>query len=54
MEGAILIQFTQLSIDTKEDKGVLFYTVNVTFVLSGIILYSQRKKTPIISNTISF
>ncbi|MFT5724095.1 MAG: putative oxidoreductase [Bacteroidia bacterium] len=44
--GAILMHLTALGIDISGDKGVLFYTAVVTFILSAIILWSQRKKIP--------
>jgi len=52
--GAILMHLTQLGIEIKGDGGVLFYTAIVTFVLSGIIMCSQRKEIPIIGNKLSF
>ena len=51
--GAIMMHLTQLGIEVKGDGGVLFYTAIVTFVLSAIILYSQRKEIPIINNKIT-
>ncbi|MFP4845788.1 DoxX family membrane protein [Winogradskyella sp. PE311] len=47
--GAIMMHLTQLGIEVKEDGGVLFYTAILTFVLSGIILYSQRKNIPFLN-----
>ncbi len=46
--GAIMMHLTQLGIEIKEDGGVLFYTAILTFILSVIILYTQRKKIPFI------
>ncbi|WP_400079431.1 DoxX family membrane protein [Winogradskyella sp. R77965] len=48
MAGAILMHLTQLGIEIKGDGGVLFYTAIITFVLSVIILYTQRKEIPVI------
>jgi len=45
--GAIIMHLTQLGIEIKGDGGILFYTAIITFVLSAIILYSQRKHIPI-------
>lgn len=44
--GAIIMHLTQLGIDVKGDGGLLFYTAILTFVLSAIILYTQRKVIP--------
>lgn len=52
--GAIMMHLTQLGIEVKEDGGVLFYTAIVTFILSAIILYSQRKEIPIIGKKLNF
>lgn len=46
MAGAIMMHLTQLGIEVKGDGGVLFYTALITFTLSGIILYSERKSIP--------
>ncbi len=51
--GAIVMHLTQLGIDVKGDGGVLFYTAVVTFILSAIILYTQRKKIPILGKRFS-
>ena len=51
--GAIVMHLTQLGIDVKGDGGVLFYTAVITFILSAIILYSQRKNIPIIGKRFS-
>lgn len=52
--GAIMMHLTQLGIEVKGDGGVLFYTAIITFILSGIILYSQRKEIPIIGKKLNF
>ena len=46
MLGAILMHLTQLGIEVKGDGGVLFYTGLLTFILSSIILYFNRKNIP--------
>lgn len=48
--GAIFMHLTQLGIEVNNDKGVLFITAVVTFILSTIILYISRKNIPIIGN----
>lgn len=48
MAGAILMHLTQLGVEVKNDGGVLFYTAVLTFTLSAIILYFQRKSIPFI------
>ncbi len=47
--GAIMMHLTQLGIEVKGDGGILFYTAILTFILSAIILYSQKSKIPFIS-----
>lgn len=44
--GAIMMHLTTLGIEVKGDGGVLFYTALLTFVLSAIILFNQRKSIP--------
>jgi len=46
--GAIILHLTQLGIEINNDKGVLFSTAVVTFILSGSILILYRKDIPII------
>ncbi|WP_411768871.1 DoxX family protein [Winogradskyella sp. A3E31] len=46
MAGAILMHLTQLGIEVKDDGGILFYTGLLTFILSSIILYFNRKNIP--------
>jgi len=48
--GAIFMHLTQLGIEVNNDKGVLFITAVVTFILSAIILYLYRKSIPIIGD----
>ncbi|WP_422104997.1 DoxX family protein [Winogradskyella sp.] len=52
--GAIMMHLTQLGIEVKGDGGVLFYTAIVTFVLSAIILYNNRKAVPFVGKRLSF
>ncbi|WP_296385934.1 DoxX family protein [Winogradskyella sp.] len=52
--GAIMMHLTQLGIEVKGDGGVLFYTAVITFILSAIILYSQRKEIPFIGEKLNF
>lgn len=47
--GAIIMHLTKLGIEVKGDGGVLFYTAITTFILSGIILYFERKKIPFLN-----
>lgn len=49
MAGAIMMHLTQLGIEVKGDGGILFYTALITFTLSGIILYSERKSIPFLN-----
>lgn len=46
--GAIMIHLTQIGLVVNNDKGVLFITALVTFVLSIILLYHYRKDVPIV------
>ena len=46
--GAIFMHLTQLGIEVNNDRGVLFITAVVTFILSAVILYLYRKNIPII------
>ena len=52
--GAIIMHLTQLGIEVRGDGGTLFYTAVITFILSAIILYSQRKHIPIIGKKLGF
>lgn len=51
--GAIMMHLTQLGIEVKGDGGVLFYTAVITFILSAIILFNQRKAIPVIGQKFS-
>lgn len=44
--GAIMMHLTQLGVEINNDGGTLFYMALGTFILSGIILYNQRKSIP--------
>ena len=44
--GAIFMHLTKLGIEVKGDGGVLFYTAVLTFILSAIILHSQKDNIP--------
>ena len=41
--GAILMHLTKLGIEVNNDGGILFITAVVTFVLSGLVLWNNRK-----------
>jgi len=41
--GAIMMHLTKLGIEINNDGGVLFITAVITFVLSGFILWINRK-----------
>ncbi len=42
--GAIMMHVTRLGIEINDDGGILFVTALVTFVLSAIILWAERKQ----------
>ncbi|RLJ64293.1 DoxX-like protein [Lacinutrix venerupis] len=46
--GAIFLHITQLGISVNGDNGILFYTALITFILSCIVLFYNRKKIPIL------
>lgn len=46
--GAIMMHLTLLGIEINNDKGVLFFTALVTFILSLTLLYLYRKDIPFI------
>lgn len=52
--GAILMHLTQLGVNVNNDRGVLFYTAIITFLLSAVILYYHRKDIPVIGQKLSF
>ena len=49
MAGAIFSHLTQLGIEVKNDGGILFYMAVGTWILSLIVLWSERKKIPFIN-----
>lgn len=49
MAGAIFSHLTQLGIEVKGDGGTLFYMAVGTWVLSLVVLWSERKKIPFIN-----
>lgn len=48
--GAIMMHLTELGIDINNDGGRLFYIAIITFILSGFILFDQRKNLPFIGS----
>jgi uncharacterized membrane protein YphA (DoxX/SURF4 family) len=54
ISGAIIMHLTQLGIEINNDGGKLFYLALITQVLSGIILWVERKKIPIIRSYLQF
>ena len=48
LSGAIFFHLTKIGIEVHGDGGTLFYMALSTFILSGIILWFERKKLPII------
>ncbi len=42
--GAIMLHVTKLGIEINSDGGVLFFTAVITFTLSAIILWLNRKQ----------
>ena len=49
MAGAIFSHLTQLGIEVKDDGGQLFYMAVATWVLSLVVLWSERKQIPFIN-----
>lgn len=49
ISGAIIMHLTQLGIEINNDGGQLFYMAIIVFILSSLILWSQREKIPIIN-----
>lgn len=49
MAGAIFSHLTQLGIEVKGDGGQLFYMAVATWVLSLVVLWSERKQIPFIN-----
>lgn len=52
LSGAIMMHLTQLGIEINGDGGTLFYLALITFILSVIVLWFERKAIPIIGNMI--
>ena len=50
--GALMMHLTQLGIEVNNDKGILFITAIVTFVLSAILVFMYKKDIPIIGKKI--
>lgn len=48
--GAIMMHVTILGIEVNGDGGTLFGMALVTFILSAIVLYLNRKEIPIIGS----
>ena len=48
LSGAILMHLTKLGIEINNDGGALFYMAIITFILSLLILWTQRKNIPFI------
>ncbi|WP_111306781.1 DoxX family membrane protein [Confluentibacter sediminis] len=44
--SAIFMHLTRLGIEINGDRGILFYTAILTFILAAIILYLYRKTVP--------
>ena len=42
--GAIMMHLTKLGIEVNGDRGILFITAIITFILSAIILWIKRKE----------
>ena len=53
MSGAILSHLTILGIEHNNDNGALFISAVVTLVVSGILLFLNRKDIPIIGEKLS-
>ena len=50
LSGAVMMHLTQLGIEINNDGGSLFYLAVITLVLSGVVLWIEREKVPIIGN----
>lgn len=48
LAGAIVMHLTLIGIEVHGDNGTLFYMALITFILSLILLYDQRRKIPYI------
>lgn len=47
--GAIMMHLTQLGIVVNNDGGVLFTTAVVVFVMSAIVLWTEKSKIPFLN-----
>ncbi len=54
ISGAIVMHLTKIGIEVNNDKGILFITAVITFLLSTIILYIYRKSIPYIKTFFIF
>ena len=50
--GAIFFHLTKIGVEVNGDGGRLFYMAVTTFVLSLIVLWSDRKSLPIIGKSL--
>ena len=50
ISGAILLHLSQLGVEINNDGGRLFYLAISIFILSGLVLWNQRKKIPVIGS----
>ena len=46
--GAIMMHLTLIGIEVNGDKGALFYLAIITFIMSAIILISEKDNIPFI------
>lgn len=49
MFGALFFHFTSLGVEVHDDGGKLFYIALITWVLSLVILWQERKNIPYIN-----
>ena len=52
MSGAILSHLTKLGIEHNNDSGLLFISAFIIFFAGIIVLYSERKRIPLIGKKI--
>ena len=50
ISGAVLMHIMQLGVEINNDGGRLFYMAISMLILSGLTLWNQRNKIPIIGN----
>ena len=53
LAGAILMHLTSLGVEINNDKGALFITAIITFLLSADVLYMYRKDIPVIGKMLN-